>query len=161
MCAGTLASVRLLNSVWYRHLAGTNEELIRQKEQNTLRLEGLQREALRSREEHKVEMLRLNNKLAALEARREQAMTERLHWENEATQAEREACANTLLLGRLKMAAANLYALIQARQGRPVATTKDSVASTERQLEKIETYIQDLASICDEYDSGRSWLADA
>lgn len=137
-------------------LKGTNEELIRQKELNQQRLETLQRDALRSREEHKVEMLRLNNKLATLESRREAAQTERLHWENEATQAEREACENTLLLGRLKMASANLYALIQARQGK----SKEKMASTDKQLDKIRTYIQDLASICDEYDKGRSWITD-
>lgn len=137
-------------------LKGTNEELIRQKELNQQRLETLQRDASRSREDHKVEMLRLNNKLASLESRREQAQADRLHWENEATQAEREACENTLLLGRLKMASANLYALIQARQGKG----KEKMASTDKQLDKIKTYIQDLASICDEYDAGRSWVDD-
>lgn len=84
----------------------------------------------------KVEILRLNNTFATLEAKRDQVQTERMYWENQATLAENAACKRTLLLGRIKMATANLYTLVRASQKNRGSTER--ISRTDIQLDKIK-----------------------
>eukprot|EP00041_Stephanoeca_diplocostata_P010998 m.177516 g.177516 ORF g.177516 m.177516 type:complete len:315 (-) comp18371_c0_seq4:251-1195(-) len=128
----------------------TNEELLAQEARNKDRMRELQAEGARDRENHKVVMLRLNNTLTNLEAKRDTVSTERLHWENQATLAEGSACKRTLLIGRIKMATANLYALVRARNRR--GASQDRIVNPELQLDKIKIYLQDLTDICRMFD---------
>lgn len=128
----------------------TNEELLTQEARSKDKMRELQSEGARDRDNHKVVMLRLNSTLTTLEAKRDTVSTERLHWENQATLVEGTACKRTLLLGRIKMATANLYALVRARARG--GKMQDRIVIPELQLDKIKVYIQDLADICRMFD---------
>lgn len=140
---------REMNELIDRHatLAVTNKELLDQQQDNQKQLEQIHYEQERGREAHQLEVLRLQNQLAQLEGRYENVTTERLYWENQAKQVESTATKRTLLLGRIKMATANLYALVESR----AKSSQDKIASTDKQLDKVKVFIQDQQEVYGEY----------
>lgn len=129
-------------------LSITNKELVDIQNENQKKLESINLQQERGKEAHQLEMLRLNNKLVGLEAKYESVTTERLYWENQAKMAENGATNRTLLLGRIKMATANLYALVE-RRGR---AGDEKVASTDKQLDKVKVFIEDQQDVYREYE---------
>ena len=94
---------------------------------------------------------RYNTKLGELSTRQEKAEKETLYWESQAQQAEQNATKRTLLLGRVRMATANLYALVNAHA--PGATSsKERIPNTEKQLDKIQIFIKDLEDVVREFE---------
>ena len=57
---------------------------------------------------------RYHTRLGELTHRKEKAEKETLYWEHQAQASEQSATKRTLLLGRIRMATANLYALVNA-----------------------------------------------
>lgn len=140
---------REMNELIDRHatLAVTNNELLVNQQDNQKQLEQIHYEQERGREAHQLEVLRLQNQLAQLEGRYENVTTERLYWENQAKHVESTATKRTLLLGRIKMATANLYALVESR----TKSSQDKIASTDKQLDKVKVFIQDQQEVYGEY----------
>jgi len=103
----------------------------------------------RRKEEHRVRVLGLNTKLGELTAARETAEKQTLFWEAQATGSEQNATKKTLLLGRIRMATANLYALVNAHAG---AGNLERIPGTEKQLEKIQVFIKDLEDVVTDFE---------
>lgn len=140
-----------INELIDRHatLSSTNAELVQQHQENRTKLDNLNLKQDRAREHHSLEMLRLNNTLSKLETELETVIEEREYWEKMSKQAEDNASKRTLLLGRIRMATANLYALVDKRSH---GQSQNRVADTERQLEKVKIYIQDQQEVYGEYE---------
>lgn len=129
-------------------LTTTNDDLRHREAATHNAMDSLKRETAAFKEEHRVHMLNCNNRLAALLAKREEAETSALHWENRFGEVQSTATTRTLLLGQIKMATANLFALVQ-RQAR-VAQAADNPLD---QLEKVQHYLQDLQDIIDKFEA--------
>lgn len=97
----------------------------------------------------KVRVLGLNTKLGELTAAREVAEKQTLFWEAQATGSEQSATKKTLLLGRIRMATANLYALVNAHAG---AGNMERIPGTEKQLDKIQVFIKDLEDVVTDFE---------
>ena len=75
--------------------------------------------------------------LGELSTRKEKAEKETLYWESQAQQAEQNATKRTLLLGRIRMATANLYALVNAHAPGSGSTNAERIPNTGKQLDKV------------------------
>lgn len=92
-----------------------------------------------------------NNQLAQLQTELEKTQSVAVKWESQWTHIKNTAAKKTLLLGRIKMATHNLFMLVN----RQLKTTT-VIENTERQLEKIQTFIQDLSQITQEIRRGET-----
>lgn len=80
---------------------------------------------------------------------RETAEEQALFWEAQATGSEQNATKKTLLLGRIRMATANLFALVNAHAG---AGNMERIPGMEKQLEKIQIFITDLEDVVNDFE---------
>eukprot|EP00052_Salpingoeca_macrocollata_P020570 m.173248 g.173248 ORF g.173248 m.173248 type:complete len:414 (-) comp21297_c0_seq3:29-1270(-) len=128
----------------YDTLASTNADLQKMDLERQTQIDTLRHDMATRREEHRVEMLSFNNQLANLQAQASKAHTDLLYWENQLHMVQSTASKRTLLLGRIKMATANLYRLVELRTN---VSRPDVHSSTQLQLDKIQTFIQDLKDI--------------
>lgn len=96
-----------LDDIIARHsaLTTTNDDLRRREAATHAAMDALKRETAEFKEEHRVHMLNCNNHLAALLAKREEAETSAVHWENRFGEVQSTATTRTLLLGQIKMCA--------------------------------------------------------
>ncbi|XP_056677683.1 cilia- and flagella-associated protein 73 [Monodelphis domestica] len=107
-------------------------------------LEEARLELLRLVEDKNDEVLRQNNRLADLQLRLEEVRTEALQWESRWVHIQNTAAQKTLLLGRIKMAALNLYQKVcKQRKEVPALAMED----TEGQLEQVQLCFQDLSAM--------------
>jgi hypothetical protein len=73
------------------------------------------------------------------------------YWEAHAQSAEQNATKRTLLLGRIRMATANLYALVNEHGAG--AGHIERIPSTELQLMKIQVFIKDLEDVVNDFEA--------
>ncbi|XP_006901076.1 PREDICTED: coiled-coil domain-containing protein 42B [Elephantulus edwardii] len=89
------------------------------------------------------EVLQRAQECAQLQERLEEARERRLRWESKWIQIQNTAAAKTLLLGRTRMAALNLFQVVCQHLRQPPALVLED---TEGQLEQVKLFIQDLSS---------------
>ncbi|XP_014642576.1 PREDICTED: coiled-coil domain-containing protein 42B [Ceratotherium simum simum] len=98
----------------------------------------------RLRDARQDELLRQGQRRAQLLERLEAARERTLHWESKWVQIQNTAAEKTLLLGRIRMSALNLFQLVCQHQRQPPAL---DVEDTEGQLEQVKLFILDLSSM--------------
>ncbi|CAG5111992.1 Oidioi.mRNA.OKI2018_I69.chr2.g6257.t1.cds [Oikopleura dioica] len=101
---------------------------------------------LRFTEEKNNQILHYNNQLAQLQTKLDKAQSNAVKWESKWTHIQNTAAKKTLLLGRIKIATHNLYQLVCKHSRGSVNPTDNTVV----QLERIQTFIQDLTQITNE-----------
>jgi len=126
----------------------TNKDLVALDSQCQERMETQTKRLGSRKEEHRVAILGLNTKLGELTTRKEKAEKETLYWEAQAQSAEQNATKRTLLLGRIRMATANLYTLVNAHAPGNI----ERIPGTEKQLEKIQVFIKDLEDVVNDFE---------
>lgn len=131
-------------------LSSTNKELLDRERANQTHMDELKSGMAQFKEETRVAMLNDTNQLAVLRLRLEKSQTDSIFWEKQLSQVQSSASKRTLLLGRIKMATANLYTLVQKR----LHVANDASADTIQQLDKIQVFIQDLQDMTNEYERG-------
>lgn len=136
-------------------LSSANKELVERERSNQLQMDNLRVNMAQYKEETRVQMLNYTNQLALLRVKLEKSQTDSIFWEKQLSQVQSTASKRTLLLGRIKMATANLYTLVQKR----LHISSDNSADTIQQLDKIEVFIQDLHDMTLEYE--RSLIEEA
>lgn len=134
----------------YATLSSTNKELVDRERANQAHMDELKSGMAQFKEETRVLMLNYTNQLASLQAKLEKSQTDSIFWEKQLSQVQSGASKRTLLLGRIKMATANLYTLVQKR----LHISNDATDDTIQQLDKIQVFIQDLQDMTSEYERG-------
>ena len=101
-----------------------------------------------------------NIQLAQLQTSLEKTQSRAAYWDNKWTRIQDTAAKKTLQLGRIKMSTHNLVGVINRHENKTATATTagglDVAETTERQLERIETFITDLANIINEIKSSSS-----
>ncbi|XP_027432912.1 cilia- and flagella-associated protein 73 [Zalophus californianus] len=90
------------------------------------------------------ELLAQGQRRAQLLERLEAARERTLRWESKWIQIQNTAAEKTLLLGRTRMAALNLFQLVRQHKRQPPAL---AVEDTEGQLEQVKLFILDLSAM--------------
>lgn len=129
----------------YDTLIATHNDLLANENRNQDAIEQERAKLNRFIEEKNNEVLNCNNQLAQLQTSLEKTQSRALKWESTWTHIQNTAAKKTLLLGRIKMATHNLFMLVNkhVKQSTPVESTSE-------QLNKIQSFIQDLTQITNE-----------
>ncbi|XP_072809383.1 cilia- and flagella-associated protein 73 isoform X1 [Vicugna pacos] len=125
-------------------LADTQEALRVTERQQLSELEEGRARQQRLRDAWQDELLRLGQRRAQLLEQLEAARERTLHWESKWIQIQNTAAEKTLLLGRTRMAALNLFQLVCQHQRRPPDL---DIEDTEGQLEQVKLFILDLSTM--------------
>lgn len=134
----------------YETLDITHKDLLASEQIAQARIDGVKRESMSEKEAHRIAVLGANNTLAGLQSEVEKLKTDAIYWEGVVSQVQLKASKRTLLLGRLKMAISNLYALVEERSSRDTFKLPDPI----QQLEKVLVFIQDLQDVTTEFATG-------
>ncbi|XP_057601795.1 cilia- and flagella-associated protein 73 [Hippopotamus amphibius kiboko] len=125
-------------------LADTLAALRLTERQRLAELEEARARLRRLRDTWQDELLRQSQRRAQLLEQLEAARERTLHWESKWIQIQNTAAEKTLLLGRTRMAALNLFQLVCQQQRRPPAL---DIEDTEGQLEQVKLFILDLSAV--------------
>ena len=150
-----------IDEVIKRHgtLTATNVDL-KEREQNTSRkMDEVSAQLATTLEESRVEKLYLNNKRRTLLKELEKLQGDAVDLETQHRQVQSNASKRTLLVGRVRMAIANLYDLVRERS-KTAAGQGDSTDPVS-QLDVIEKFIEDLKDITREFERGHIYGAEA
>nr|XP_022337399.1 coiled-coil domain-containing protein 42 homolog isoform X2 [Crassostrea virginica] len=126
-------------------LVATHEDLLERETKNQEIIEKQRQNLLKYIEEKDNEILSFNNELSGLQTRLDTAQSEAVKWENEWTRIKNTSAEKTLELGRIKMAAHNLYQLVKRHQKQSADEEE-----TSEQLNQIKMFVQDLTTITNE-----------
>ncbi|CAG2203986.1 unnamed protein product [Mytilus edulis] len=107
-------------------------------------------------EEKDNEILSCNNQLSGLQTQLDTAQSEAVKWESAWTHIKNTAATKTLTLGRIKMAARNLYQLVKRHQ-RQSAEEEE----THEQLAQIQMFLFDLKDIVQELKRSDTFVSSA
>jgi len=129
----------------YDTLIATHNELLASENKNQDAIENEKTKLNKFMETKNNEILNCNNQLANLQTELEKTQSDALKWESAWTHIQNTAAKKTLLLGRIKMATHNLFMLVNKH-----VKQVEPVDSTTEQLNKIQTFIQDLTQITNE-----------
>ncbi|CAB3976785.1 Hypothetical predicted protein [Paramuricea clavata] len=135
----------------YDTLTATHQDLFEREAKNQEKYEQEKARLMKFTEEKNNEVLNYNNQLAQLQTELERTQSIAVKWESQWTHIKNTAATKTLLLGRIKMATHNLFMLVNGQ-----LKTTTVIENTERQLEKIQTFIQDLSQITQEIKKGET-----
>ncbi|KXJ27520.1 coiled-coil domain-containing protein 42 homolog [Exaiptasia diaphana] len=135
----------------YDTLTATHQDLLERETKNQEKYEKEKGRLVKFTEEKNNEILSYNNQLANLQTQLEKAQSLAVKWESQWTHIKNTAAKKTLLLGRIKMATHNLFMLVNRHLGQTGA-----IEQTEKQLEKIQVFIQDLTQITTEIKRAES-----
>ncbi|XP_051017915.1 cilia- and flagella-associated protein 73 [Acomys russatus] len=124
-------------------LVDTQEALKLTERKRQVELDAARVQLKHLREAKQDELLRLGQQRAQLTEQLEAARERTLQWESKWTQIQNTAAAKTLLLGRTRMSALNLYQLVRLHQSQPLTL---DVEDTEGQLEEVKLFIMDLSA---------------
>ncbi|XP_007936466.1 cilia- and flagella-associated protein 73 [Orycteropus afer afer] len=125
-------------------LANTQAALRRTEREQLAELEVARARLQRLRDTWQDEVLWQGQRRAQLQERLEEARERTLHWESKWIQIRNTAAEKTLLLGRTRMAALNLFQVVcQHRRQPPTLDLED----TEGQLEQVKLFIRDLSGM--------------
>jgi len=130
----------------YNTLVATHLDLLDREQKNQDNSEQERTRLLRFTEEKNNQILHYNNQLAQLQTKLDKAQSNAVKWESKWTHIQNTAAKKTLLLGRIKIATHNLYQLVCKHSRGSVNPTDNTVV----QLERIQTFIQDLTQITNE-----------
>merc|ERR1712173_477444 len=130
----------------YDTLIATHSDLMHREQKNQEIMEREKHKFHKFMEDKNTEILHCNNQLAQLQTRLDKAQSEAVHWESKWTHIQNTAAKKTLLLGRIKIATHNLYQLVCKHSKGTVQPTENTIV----QLERIQTFIQDLTQITNE-----------
>ncbi|XP_069134847.1 coiled-coil domain-containing protein 42 homolog isoform X1 [Argopecten irradians] len=126
-------------------LVATHGDLMDRENQNQAVIEQQRQNLMKYTEEKNNQILSFNNLLSGLQTRLDEAQSEAVFWESKWTHIKNTAAKKTLELGRIKMAAHNLYQLVKRHQKQ-----SGSEEDTAEQLHQIRMFIQDLTIITNE-----------
>ncbi|XP_002739901.1 coiled-coil domain-containing protein 42 homolog [Saccoglossus kowalevskii] len=129
----------------YDTLVATNEDLIEKDHENQEAVEAERAKLHKFTEDRNNEILEFNNQLANLQTQLDKAQSEAVKWESVWTHIKNTAAEKTLVLGRIKMAAHNLFMLVNRH-----LKQQQLVEDTTEQLSKIQVFIMDLTQITQE-----------
>lgn len=129
----------------YDTLTATHQDLLERETKNQEKYEKEKGRLVKFTEEKNNEILNYNNQLAHLQTQLERAQSVAVKWESQWTHIQNTAAKKTLLLGRIKMATHNLFMLVNRHLKQNTV-----IEHTEKQLEKIQVFIQDLTQITNE-----------
>lgn len=129
-------------------LVHTREDLLDHDHENQDDIEAERLSLKKFTEEKNNEILSYNNELAHLQTRLEQAEGQAVKWESEWTRIQTTSAQKTLLLGQIKMATHNLFALMCKHLHRKMPPQETD--QTLLQLDKIHAFIKDLTDITNE-----------
>ena len=135
----------------YDTLTATHQDLFEREAKNQEKYEQERARLMKFTEEKNNEVLNYNNQLAQLQTELEKTQSIAVKWESQWTHIKNTAAKKTLLLGRIKMATHNLFMLVNGQ-----LKTTTVIDNTEKQLEKIQTFIQDLSQITQEIKRGET-----
>merc|ERR1719228_2928000 len=130
----------------YNTLVATHLDLLEREQQNQDASEQEKARLVRFTEKKNNQILHYNNQLAQLQTRLDQAQSNAVKWESKWTHIQNTAAKKTLLLGRIKIATHNLYQLVCKHSKGSIQSSDNTVV----QLERIQTFIQDLTVITNE-----------
>ncbi|XP_016012986.2 cilia- and flagella-associated protein 73 isoform X2 [Rousettus aegyptiacus] len=125
-------------------LANTQAAMRLTERQQLGQLEEERARLQRLRDTWRDELLRLRQQRAQLLQRLEAARERTLQWESKWVQIQNTAAEKTLLLGRSRMSALNLFQLVCQHQRQPPAL---DVEDTEGQLEQVKLFMLDLSAM--------------
>ncbi|KAG9487116.1 cilia- and flagella-associated protein 73 [Eleutherodactylus coqui] len=128
----------------FNTLMATQEKLLKRELEHQERIERERAQLLHYQEEAHSQILEFNNQIADLQGRLEGAGAVVLEWESSWAQIQNTAAENTLRLGRIRMAALNLFQTITKQMH---IKSDISIEDTELQLEKIKMCFMDLDAI--------------
>ncbi|EDO39885.1 predicted protein [Nematostella vectensis] len=126
----------------YDTLTATHQDLLERELKNQEKYEKEKARLIKFTEEKNNEILNYNNQLANLQTKLEKTQSVAVKWESQWTHIKNTAAKKTLLLGRIKMATHNLFMLVNRHLGQT-----GMVDMTDKQLDKIQVFIQDLTQI--------------
>ena len=135
----------------YDTLTATHQDLFEREAKNQEKYEQERARLMKFTEEKNNEVLNYNNQLAHLQTELEKTQSIAVKWESQWTHIKNTAATKTLLLGRIKMATHNLFMLVNGQ-----LKTTTVIENTEKQLDKIQTFIQDLSQITQEIKRGET-----
>ncbi|RMX56324.1 hypothetical protein pdam_00019253 [Pocillopora damicornis] len=124
----------------YDTLTATHQDLLERETKNQEKYEKEKGRLVKFTEEKNNEILNYNN-----QTQLERAQSVAVKWESQWTHIQNTAAKKTLLLGRIKMATHNLFMLVNRHLKQNTV-----IEHTEKQLEKIQVFIQDLTQITNE-----------
>ncbi|XP_054449994.1 cilia- and flagella-associated protein 73 [Pteronotus mesoamericanus] len=125
-------------------LADTLAALKLTKRQRLAELEEARARLQRLRDTWRDELLQQSQRRAQLLERLEAARERTLHWESKWVQIQNAAAEKTLLLGRARMSALNLFQLVCQHQRQPPVL---DIEDTEGQLEQVKLFIRDRSAM--------------
>ncbi|XP_062944262.1 cilia- and flagella-associated protein 73 [Cynocephalus volans] len=125
-------------------LADTQAALRLRERERLAELEAARARLQRLRDAWQNELLSQSQRRAQLQERLEAARERTLQWESRWIQIQNTAAEKTLLLGRTRMSALNLFQLVCQHQRQPPAV---DIEDTEGQLEQVKLFILDLSVI--------------
>ncbi|XP_008570812.1 PREDICTED: coiled-coil domain-containing protein 42B [Galeopterus variegatus] len=125
-------------------LADTQAALRLRERERLAELEAARARLQRLRDAWQTELLAQSQRRAQLQERLEAARERTLQWESRWIQIQNTAAEKTLLLGRTRMSALNLFQLVCQHQRQPPAV---DIEDTEGQLEQVKLFILDLSAI--------------
>ncbi|XP_054568470.1 cilia- and flagella-associated protein 73 [Eptesicus fuscus] len=125
-------------------LADTLAALRLRERRRRAELEEARARLQRLRDTWQDELLRRGQQRAQLLERLEAARERTLHWESKWVQILNTAAEKTLLLGRVRMAALNLFQLVCQHQRQPPALDMED---TEGQLEQVKLFLLDRSAV--------------
>ncbi|XP_075709591.1 cilia- and flagella-associated protein 73 isoform X2 [Rhinoderma darwinii] len=128
----------------FNTLMATQEKLLKRELEHQEETERERARLLHYQEETHSQILELNNQIADLQGELEGARAVVLEWESSWAQIQNTAAENTLRLGRIRMAALNLFQTITKQMH---IKSDISIEDTELQLEKIKMCFMDLDAI--------------
>ncbi|XP_056384721.1 cilia- and flagella-associated protein 73 isoform X1 [Hyla sarda] len=128
----------------FNTLMATQEKLLKRELEYQEKTERERARLLHYQEEAHSQILELNNQIADLQGQLERARAVVLEWESGWAQIQNTAAENTLRLGRIRMAALNLFQTITKQMH---MKSDISIEDTEMQLEKIKMCFMDLDAI--------------
>lgn len=130
----------------YDTLNATHEDLLLADQVTQTKIEEEKRSLILYTEAKNNEILNFNNELSNLQTRFDKAQLSSVRWESKWTHIKTTAATKTLLLGRVKMAAHNLYQVVKRHQ-RSRREEDSDTEDTNEQLLQVQQYIQDLTQI--------------
>ncbi|XP_063395999.1 coiled-coil domain-containing protein 42 homolog isoform X1 [Mytilus trossulus] len=137
-------------------LTATHEDLLEQDQRNQEVIEKERQNLMKYIEEKDNEILSCNNQLSGLQTQLDTAQSEAVKWESAWTHIKNTAATKTLTLGRIKMAARNLYQLVKRHQKQSAEEEE-----THEQLAQIQMFLYDLKDIVQELKRSDTFVSSA
>ncbi|XP_041083950.1 coiled-coil domain-containing protein 42 homolog [Polyodon spathula] len=126
-------------------LISTREQLLHKASDNQEKLESQRLELHHFTEDKSNQVLYYNNELATLQGCLDQACSNAVKWESKWNHIQNTAAKKTLLLGQIKMAALNLFQLVNKQAGEQ--EVEIPIEDTDGQLDRIKMFIVDQTDI--------------